>query len=315
MWSHSLLPRSLLALLFAFPVFSSPTTPFDPFHDIAVHVSKPPELPVCCLKPLAPLDNVEEEGLLSFEEWKARQLSSVQQEQAAASQPPLSPGNKSGQISAGGSPEENPSLSVGAGAATVSLEQTDAPPPNAPYFRIPLTDRFNYASMDCSARVHTAHRSAKSVSSILSSKKDKYMLSPCAEKNQFIIVELCDDIRIDTVQLANYEFFSGVFKDFTVHVAKTYTTDTDGWTYAGTYKGRNTRGVQVSAKLHRTSRRVEALPAVVPSPDHAYRLLSLHSHRLPFALRKRILLSVVPIASLWTHTSRALEVGPLGSGE
>ncbi|OSX57217.1 hypothetical protein POSPLADRAFT_1124549, partial [Postia placenta MAD-698-R-SB12] len=81
----------------------------------------------------------------------------------------------------------------------------------------------------------------KSPSSILSSKKDRYMLSPCAEEKQFVVVELCDDIMIDTVQLANYEFFSGVFKDFTVSVAKTYTA---GWTYAGTYRAQNVRGVQ-----------------------------------------------------------------------
>ena len=115
----------------------------------------------------------------------------------------------------------------------------------SPHFRVPLTDRFNYASLDCSARVHTSHRSAKSASSILSSKRDRYMLSPCNSKEkQFVAVELCDDIRIDTVQLANFEFFSGVFKDFSVSVAKTYTTDVDGWTHVGSYKAKNVRGVQ-----------------------------------------------------------------------
>ena len=119
----------------------------------------------------------------------------------------------------------------------------------SPHFQVPLTDRFNYASLDCSARVHTAHRSAKSPSSILSSKRDRYMLSPCvsSKESQFVVVELCDDIRIDTVQLANFEFFSGVFKDFSVSVAKTYIggTGKDGWVPAGTYRGKNIRGVQV----------------------------------------------------------------------
>jgi Sad1 / UNC-like C-terminal len=118
----------------------------------------------------------------------------------------------------------------------------------SPHFRVPLTDRFNYANMDCSARVHLSHRSAKSSSSILSSKRDRYMLSPCNPPNneqQFVVVELCEDIRIDTVQLANFEFFSGVFKDFRVSVAKTYTTDGEGWTAAGTHRAKNVRGVQV----------------------------------------------------------------------
>lgn len=124
----------------------------------------------------------------------------------------------------------------------------------SPHFRVPLKDRFNYASTECSARIHKAHKSAKSASSVLSSKKDKYMLSPCVTKtadgkkeDHFVIVELCEDIRIDTVQLANFEFFSGVFKDFTVSVAKTYTPDMPEWTTVGTYKARNIRGVQVRA--------------------------------------------------------------------
>ena len=58
---------------------------------------------------------------------------------------------------------------------------------------------------------------------------------------------LCKDIRIDTVQLANFEFFSGVFKVFTVSVAKTYTgANAEGWTVIGTYMGKNVRGVRVS---------------------------------------------------------------------
>ena len=74
------------------------------------------------------------------------------------------------------------------------------------------------------------------------------MLSPCKPANgekQFIVVELCEDIRIDTVQLANFEFFSGVFKDFSVRVAKTYTTEGEGWADAGIYRAKNVRGVQV----------------------------------------------------------------------
>ena len=113
---------------------------------------------------------------------------------------------------------------------------------------MPTKDRFNYASLDCSARVHAAHKSAQSASSVLSSKKDRYMLSPCAAPRQFVIVELCENIRIDTVQLANFEFFSGVFKEFSVSVAKAYLPDPAQWTFAGTYRAQNVRGVQVSVR-------------------------------------------------------------------
>ncbi|KIP02710.1 hypothetical protein PHLGIDRAFT_130592 [Phlebiopsis gigantea 11061_1 CR5-6] len=234
------LPIPLLALLFALPVLSEPSTPNDPFHDVAAQTKKEPEPPICCLRPLSPLESTEEEVLLSFEEWKAKQASG---ERGIVVSPPaptaVLPKVNDNVSEAAASSEQS-----GVPPSTVPTEQTEAPVPDAPYFHIPLTDRFNYASLDCSARVHTTHKGAKSASSILSSKKDRYMLSPCAASDQFVVVELCEDIRIDTVQLADYEFFSGVFKDFTVSVAKTHTMDPASWTFAGTYRAKNVRGVQ-----------------------------------------------------------------------
>ncbi|KAI0823977.1 UNC-like C-terminal-domain-containing protein [Trametes gibbosa] len=239
------LPTSLLALLFASPVLSGPTTANDLFHDIAVHAPKQPEEPVCCLRPLSPLEpSPEDDVLLSFEEWKAKRLSDTTEREHA---PPQSTAHK---------PSENASQAVVPDASSHHADVPVSVPSDAQenggvqeslssHLAIPLHDRFNYASLDCSARVHAAHKSAKSPSSILSSKKDRYMLSPCAEGKQFVIVELCEDIRIDTVQLANYEFFSGVFKDFTVSVSKKYyPNDPDSWTFAGTFHGKNVRGVQ-----------------------------------------------------------------------
>jgi len=45
-----------------------------------------------------------------------------------------------------------------------------------------------------------------------------------------MFVELCEDIRIDTVQLANLGVFSSVFKDFMVGVVEMYITEPEGWT-------------------------------------------------------------------------------------
>jgi hypothetical protein len=187
---------------------------------------------------LTPLEPLDDEVLLSFEEWKKKQA--AHQEDTGGSNQSLAVANGNASNANGtrnvvASPDSNVSIGY-------SLQASDV----APHFRVPITDRFDYANIDCSARVHTSHRSAKSPSSILSSKKDRYMLSPCnsGRENQFVVVELCDDIRIDTVQMANFEFFSGVFKDFSVSVAKTYSIDPDGWTFAGTYRAKNVRGVQ-----------------------------------------------------------------------
>jgi len=134
-----------------------------------------------------------------------------------------------------------------------------------PPLRVPLTDRFNYASSECSARVQSSHKSMKSPWAILNSKRDKYMLSPCAAKEKFVVVELCDDIQVgesyalltfiswsvvlklttvaDTILLANFEFFSGVFKDISISAAQTY--DADRWQSLGTFRAKNIRTVQV----------------------------------------------------------------------
>lgn len=244
----SLLPKTLLAVLFALPVFSQVSNN-DPFRVLVLNTPKP-ELEICRLKPLAPMESVDEEVLLSFEEWKRKQLAihraelADDREKANQNSPVVditnTGGNASNIRSDGGVAFPDANATAGSSVRVQSSAGV------APHFRVPITDRFNYANIDCSSRVHTSHRSAKSSSSILSSKKDRYMLSPCNTRNerQFVVVELCDDIRIDTVQLANFEFFSGVFKEFTVSVAKTYTTDPEGWTFAGAYRAKNVRGVQ-----------------------------------------------------------------------
>ena len=244
----SLLPTSLLAFLFTSPALAAPVTPNDLFHDLAIRAPKHPEEPICCLRPLSPLDPpTEQDILLSFEDWKAKRLSEAREQDVAHPVPGRPPKPSENLSEAAVAPETAQSSSQVQEPVVVDVQDNGANIETlAPHFQIPTKDRFNYASLDCSARVHAAHKSAKSASSILSSKKDRYMLSPCEEERQYVIVELCEDIRIDTVQLANYEFFSGVFKDFSVSVAKAYHTDPARWTFAGTYRAKNVRGVQVS---------------------------------------------------------------------
>ncbi|PKX96844.1 Sad1/UNC domain protein [Aspergillus novofumigatus IBT 16806] len=76
-------------------------------------------------------------------------------------------------------------------------------------------ERFNYASFDCAATVLKTNPECQGSSSVLIENKDSYMLNECRAKNKFLILELCDDILVDTVVLANYEFFMeriGVFE-------------------------------------------------------------------------------------------------------
>ena len=255
----------LLSICFLLLSFGSQTlglliSTYDPLRALALRAPRPPEHPFCRLTPLSGLDTVEDDVILSFEEWKAKQLAAETEARARADKDTANRSANAnaavGTAAAGvGNETKSPSVAedvVSSHSPPLSVTQdtTDSQHTEklSPHFRVPLTDRFNYASLDCSARVHTSHRSAKSPSAILSHKRDRYMLSPCVSPKaepQYVVVELCDDIRIDTVQMANFEFFSGVFKDFSVSVAKTYTTDPSGWSKAGTYRAKNVRGVQV----------------------------------------------------------------------
>jgi hypothetical protein len=244
----------LLILLQCTLSHAAPVTPVNLFHAITVQIPRAPEQPVCCLRPLPPLEpEPEDELLLSFEEWKAKKASSTASASRAAASIAGDKANPEGHGPGHGnaphSPSSGSSSNIGS-SASLSIDELSFSPSSedtwiAPHFLVPLTDRFNFASLDCSARVHATHKSARGASGILSSKKDRYLLSPCNAQNQHIVVELCDDIRIDTVQLANFEFFSGVFKDLRVSVAKTYSKDPSRWTVVGTYRAKNRRGVQV----------------------------------------------------------------------
>lgn len=105
-------------------------------------------------------------------------------------------------------------------------------------------ERFNYASFDCAATVLKTNKQAKSATSILVENKDSYMLNECSADNKFLIVELCDDILVDTLVLANYEFFSSMFRHFRVSVSDRYPVKMERWRTLATFEARNSRDIQ-----------------------------------------------------------------------
>jgi len=105
-------------------------------------------------------------------------------------------------------------------------------------------ERTNYASFDCSATILKSNKECKSASSVLVENKDSYMLNTCSAQNKFFILQLCNDIQIDTIVLANYEFFSSSFRHFKVSVSDRYPVEMDKWKDLGTFEARNTRDIQ-----------------------------------------------------------------------
>ena len=105
-------------------------------------------------------------------------------------------------------------------------------------------ERSNYASFDCAATVVKTNPECKGATSVLVENKDSYMLNACSAKNKFFIVELCNDILIDTVVLGNFEFFSSTFRTFRVSVSDRYPVKLEKWKELGTFEARNSRDVQ-----------------------------------------------------------------------
>ena len=105
-------------------------------------------------------------------------------------------------------------------------------------------ERSNYASFDCAATVLKTNPECKGSTSVLVENKDSYMLNECSAKNKFFIVELCNDILIDTIVLGNFEFFSSTFRTFRVSISDQYPVKLEKWKELGTFHARNSRDVQ-----------------------------------------------------------------------
>lgn len=216
--------------------------------------------------------DLESGNFLSFEEWKKQNLQKAGQSEHVgrrsnvdSQEPRKRPVNVHNSLESLGDDGEidiDFSGFVPGGPEKPALEASrpisDSPPPGAeaeflgsPRARSRSKDagttckeRFNYASFDCAANVLKTNKEAKSPNTVLVENKDSYMLNQCSASNKFIILELCNDILIDTVVLANFEFFSSTFRTFRVSVSDRYPVKLEKWKTLGTYEARNTRGVQ-----------------------------------------------------------------------
>lgn len=80
---------------------------------------------------------------------------------------------------------------------------------------------FNYASIECGAKVLSANPEAlvfiftclsnmkDTSAAVLNEGKDKYMLNECGAK-KFLIIELCEEIDVSSIEIGNFEFFSSM---------------------------------------------------------------------------------------------------------
>ncbi|XP_068237677.1 SUN domain-containing ossification factor isoform X2 [Palaemon carinicauda] len=100
----------------------------------------------------------------------------------------------------------------------------------------------NYASPDCGAKLVQANPEATHTSKVIHPNKDEYMLNKCRDKIWFVI-ELCESIRPQKFDIANFELFSNLPKDIQVFGSHRYPSR--DWTSFGWFKGQEgNRGLQ-----------------------------------------------------------------------
>src|SRR5690606_8206522 len=76
---------------------------------------------------------------------------------------------------------------------------------------------YNYASNTCNAKVLKTDPYSKRSKAILDDLEDHYMKTNCKHAEKYVIIKLCEEINIQLISLANFEFFSSSIKDFEVY--------------------------------------------------------------------------------------------------
>lgn len=124
-----------------------------------------------------------------------------------------------------------------------NLGQKESTNSYLPKKRKPRTkNRINYASVECGAKIIETNPEAFNPYVVLTKSKDGYMLNPCNSQRKWIIVELCEEIGIQDIQIANYEYFSSLFKDIQILGSNQFPTKY--WDLIGNYSAKNERSLQ-----------------------------------------------------------------------
>lgn len=99
----------------------------------------------------------------------------------------------------------------------------------------------NYASLACGAKVVAVNPEAGSPSSILSPNRDEYMLNTCNSRIWFV-VELCEAVQAQKIEIANFELFSSTPKEINVYFSDRFPTR--DWASVGQFTAKDMRDVQ-----------------------------------------------------------------------
>ncbi|KAM9889470.1 hypothetical protein OXX79_012137, partial [Metschnikowia pulcherrima] len=132
---------------------------------------------------------------LSFEEWK-------KMKEAVSRSDASSQTNEEEEKSM-----KNSSVSSNTSTALIDPSSDTVPAFSDEHGRV-YKDKFNYASVDCAATIVKTNSDAKGASAILTEVKDSYLLNKCSTANKYVVIELCQDILVESVVMGNFELFS-----------------------------------------------------------------------------------------------------------
>ncbi|CAH1802917.1 unnamed protein product, partial [Owenia fusiformis] len=112
--------------------------------------------------------------------------------------------------------------------------------------------RQNQASAQCGAKVVAWNPEADNPHNILSENRDLYMINPCKAK-KWVVIELCEPVQIDQIELANFELFSSTPDMLNITVSDRYPAKE--WKKIGVVHAKDERAIQ-AFHFNRSSSRV-----------------------------------------------------------
>lgn len=126
--------------------------------------------------------------------------------------------------------------------ATAASESIDPHKVRGPDASV-VQDRLNVAAYDAGAKLISASKGLKKAKDILNGDSDRYLMYECKLPGEkFVIIQLSEDMVVDTVVTANLEHYSSGVKDFRVFGATEYPTAS--WTLLGTLRAEDNNSPQ-----------------------------------------------------------------------
>lgn len=109
----------------------------------------------------------------------------------------------------------------------------------------------NYSASSCGSRIVLASPECQKSSSVLeNSNKDSYMLQSCSKSN-FLIIELCDSIILERIEITNNESFSGNFNNVTIFASNKLLDhlNSNEWVFISKIRGNDSHDYHQSFSL------------------------------------------------------------------